>query len=135
MAEEELHDIVDIEEVEPKSVHIRNNWEDESSPGSSASGRRYTITYSLPIKVSKTWQYMFQRPDPRSGVVHQISFTFSEDGKEVSTTLDNEPAPELLLVLKNYVDRANRRWQAYKEGAVESVSEEERLLRKLKGQK
>jgi hypothetical protein len=108
MAEEELHDIVDIDEVEPKSVYIRNNWEDESSPGSSASGKKYTITYRLPIKVSKTWQYMFQRPDPRSGVVHQISFTFSENGKEVSTTLDSEPAPELLLVLKNYVDRANR---------------------------
>ena len=131
MGEEEFHDIVDIEEVEPKSVHIRNNWEDESSLGK----KKYTITYSLPIKVSKTWQYMFQRPDPRSGVVHQISFTFSEDGKEVSTTLDNEPAPELLLVLKNYVDRANRRWRVYKEAAVEDVSDEERLLRKLKEQR
>jgi len=131
MAEEELHDIVDIDKVEPKSVHIRDNWEDDFSQGK----KKYTITYSLPIKVSKTWQYMFQRPDPRSGVVHQISFTFSEDGKEVSTTLDNEPAPELLLVLKSYVDRANRRWQAYKEGAVENISEEERLLRKLKEQK
>lgn len=131
MAGEELHDIVNIDDVEPKSVHIRNNWEDESSPGK----KKYTITYSLPIKVSKTWQHMFQRPDPRSGVVHQISFRFSEDGKEVSTTLDSEPAPELLLVLKNYVDRANKRWQEYKAAAVENVSEEERLLRKLKDQK
>ena len=135
MAGGELHDIVDIEKVVVKSVNIREKLEDESLWGRSAPDKAYVVTYSLPIAVSKEWQYMFQRPDPRSGVVHTVSFAFSDDGKEISATLESEPAPELLLVLKKYAERANTRWQEYRETALQNVSEEERILKRLKGEK
>jgi len=133
MAKEELHDIVDTEKIEAVSVKISDSWEEAEARGKMTPVRLYTITYSLPIKVSKTWQYMFQKPDEMSGVVHQISFEFSEDGGEVYCTLESEPSPELILVLKRYALRANKRWLEYLKAAENRPSEEERLLKKLKG--
>lgn len=114
MAKEELHDVVDIGKIEPVSVRINERW--DTGPGSVRTGppKTYTVTYRLPIAVSEEWQYMFQKPDPMSGVVHQVAFDFSKDGTEVNATLDNEPAPELLLVLKEYAKRANRRWEEHR---------------------
>ena len=132
MPHEELHGPVDIEKIEPVSVHIDENWEDVARGRPAGSSRRYTVTYRLPIKVCKTWQYMFQIPDEMSGVVHQVDFSFSKDGAEVIAVLPNEPAPELLLVLKKYVERANRRWEHAKEIMVKNMSEEEEILKKLK---
>jgi hypothetical protein len=135
MATEELHDIVDIEKIEPASVDITDSREEAEARGRPTPVRLYTITYSLPIRVSKTWQYMFQKPDEMSGVVHQVSFEFSEDGTEVFCTLESEPAPELILVLKRYALRANKRWLEHLKGAeTAGPSEEERLLNKLKGE-
>jgi len=129
MANEDLHEVVDIEKIEPKSVRIR----EEGGGGFEGESRKaYIVTYSLPIAVSKTWQEMFQRPDPRSGVVHQVQFTFSDDGREVHAKLANEPAPELLVVLQKYAERANARWAPYRKNAVANRSEEERILNKLK---
>ena len=129
----DFHDVVDIEKIEPKSVDITDSWEAAEARGLPKAVRFYTVTYSLPVKVSKTWQYMFQRPDEMSGVVHQVSFEFSEDGGEVFATLESEPAPELILVLKRYAQRANRRWEEFKSATAEKPSEEKRLLDKLKG--
>jgi hypothetical protein len=75
---------------------------------------------------------MFQKPDMMSGVVHQVNFEFSEDGTEVSATLESEPAPELLLVLKKYAERANKRWETHKKSMVENLSKEESILKRLK---
>ena len=134
MANEELHDIIDIEKIEPVSVDISDSWEEAQARGKMLPARLYTITYSLPIKVSKTWQYMFQRPDEMSGVVHQVAFEFSEDGCEVYCTLESEPSPELILVLKRYALRANKRWLEHLKAAEAKPSEEDRLLKKLKGE-
>lgn len=133
MANEKLHDIVDPEQIEPKSVDITDSWEEAEARGKDTPIKFYTITYSLPIKVSKTWQYMFQRPDEMSGVVHQVHFEFSEDGTEVYATLESEPSPELILVLKRYALRANKRWLEHMKAAEDRPSEEEKILRKLKG--
>ena len=133
MAKEELHDIVDIEKIEPESVDISDSWEEAEARGKATPVRLYTITYSLPIRVSKTWQYMFQKPDEMSGVVHQVAFEFSEDGTEVYCTLESEPSPELILVLRRYALRANKRWLEHLKAAENKPSEEERLLKKLKG--
>lgn len=135
MANEELHDIVDIEKIEPVSVHISDSWEEAEARGQTTPVRFYTITYSLPIEVSKTWQYMFQKPDEMSGVVHQVAFEFSEDGDEVYCTLESEPSPELILVLKRYALRANKRWLEHTKAMEDKPSEEERLLKKLRGEK
>jgi len=134
MAGEDYHDVVDLDRIEPESVDITDSWEEAEARGVVNPVRFYTVTYTLPIKVSKTWQYMFQRPDEMSGVVHQVSFEFSEDGGEVFATLESEPAPELILVLKRYAERANKRWVEFKKAVAEKPSEEERLLRKLKGE-
>lgn len=139
MANEELHDIVEIEKIEPVSVDISDSWEEAKARGKTTPVRLYTITYSLPIKTSKTWQYMFQKPDEMSGVVHQVTFGFSEDGDEVYCTLESEPAPELIFVLKRYALRANKRWLEHLKAAEskpseDAPSEEERLLKKLKGE-
>lgn len=134
MATEELHDIVDIEKIEPVSVDITDSWEDARARERPTPARLYTITYGLPIKVSKTWQYMFQRPDEMSGTVHQVSFEFSEDGAEVYCTLESEPSPELILVLKRYAQRANNRWLEHLKAVEDKPSEEERLLKKLRGE-
>ncbi len=133
MANEELHDIVDPEQIEPKSVDITDSWEEADTRGKAAPTRFYTITYTLPIKVSKTWQYMFQKPDEMSGVVHQVHFEFSKDGREVFTTLASEPSPELILVLKRYALRANKRWLDHLKAAESRPSEEARILERLKG--
>lgn len=133
MANEKLHDIVDPEQIEPKSVDITDSWEEAEARGKDTPIKFYTITYSLPIKVSKTWQYMFQKPDEMSGVVHQVHFEFSEDGAEVYATLESEPSPELILVLKRYALRANKRWLEHMKAAEDRPSEEEKILRKLKG--
>ena len=132
MATEELHDVVDIEKIEPKSVNIKVNWDEDSSRQQPGSKKTYTVTYSLPISVSSDWQAMFQKPDPRSGVVHQVYFTFSEDGEEVTATLQTEPAPDLILVLKKYTERANERWRTYREKILANRDEEERILKLLK---
>jgi len=132
MTSEELHDIVDIDKIEPKSVRIEEKWSEESAAEQPGSRKTYTVTYSLPIPVSETWQYMFQRPGPMSGVVHRVDFEFSEDGTEVSTVVEREPGPELLRALKQYVKRANERWQGHKEAIAHEPSEEEKILRKLK---
>ena len=132
MANEDLHEVVDIEKIEPKSVHIEEKGGGASADEGSGSRKTYTVTYSLPIPVSKTWQDMFQMPDPRSGVVHQVHFTFSEDGTEVYAALGNEPAPELMIVLRKYAERANARWKPYREKALAIRPEEERILKKLK---
>ncbi len=113
MANEKLHDIVDPEQIEPKSVDITDSWEEAEARGKDTPVKFYTITYSLPIKVSKTWQYMFQRPDEMSGVVHQVNFEFSEDGRHVHTTLESEPSTELIIVLRKYAERANKRWEEH----------------------
>jgi hypothetical protein len=138
MANEELHDIVDIEKIEPVSVDISDGWEEAEARGKTTPVRLYTITYSLPIRVSKTWQYMFQKPDEMSGVVHQVAFEFSEDGDEAYCTLESEPSPELIFVLTRYALRANKRWLEHLKAAEgkpseDKPSEEERLLKKLKG--
>ena len=133
MPHEELHGPVDIEKIEPISVRIDEDWEDVARGRQSGTGRTYTVTYSLPIQVCKTWQYMFQIPDAMSGVVHQVDFSFSEDGTKVMAILPNEPAPELLLVLRRYVERANRRWHEAREIVIENMSEEEQILKKLQG--
>jgi hypothetical protein len=132
MANEEFHEVVDVEKIEPKSVHIEEAGGGAFADAGLGPQKRYTVTYSLPIAVSQTWQKMFQMPDPRSGVVHQVQFVFSEDGREVRATLENEPAPELLIVLKKYAERANDRWLSYREKAVANRPEEERILKKLK---
>jgi hypothetical protein len=134
MEKEELHDIVDIEKIEPVSVDISDSWEEAEARGKMLPVRLYTITYSMPIKVSKTWQYMFQKPDEMSGVVHQVAFEFSEDGGEVYCTLESEPSPELILVLQRYALRANKRWLEHLKAVEGMPSEEERLLKKLKGE-
>ncbi len=136
MAHEELHDVVDVDKIEPKSVHIVVDWgaHEAAEPDSSKKrGGMYKITYTLPISISRAWQDMFQKPDPRrSGVVHQISFAFSDDGEEVEATVKGEPSPELLFVLKSYARRANERWGPYKEGVIKNRPEEERILKALK---
>lgn len=134
MAGEDYHDVVDLDRIEPESVDITDSWEEAEARGAVNPVRFYTVTYTLPIKVSKTWQYMFQRPDEMSGVVHQVSFEFSEDGGEVFATLESEPAPELILVLKRYAERANKRWVEFRKAVAEKPSDEERILRKLKGE-
>ena len=131
MANEKLHDIVEIEKIEPKSVDITDSWEDAEAKGKATPTRLYTITYTLPITVSKTWQYMFQKPDQMSGVVHQVSFEFSEDGTEVYATLESEPSPELILVLRRYALRANKRWLEHMKAAEGKPSEEARILKRL----
>ena len=98
MTSEDLHDIVDIDKIEPKSVRIEEKWSEESAAEQPGSRKTYTVTYGLPIPVSETWQYMFQRPGPMSGVVHRVDFEFSEDGTEVSTVVEREPGPELLII-------------------------------------
>ncbi len=132
MAQEELHGPVDIHNIVPTSVRIDERWEDIARGRKPGSGRTYTVTYSLPIKVSKTWQYLFQIPDEMSGVVHQVDFSFSKDGTEVLAVLPGEPAPELLLVLKRYAERANRRWEEAKQIITQNMAEEENLLKKLR---
>jgi hypothetical protein len=132
MSHEELHGSVDIEKIEPVSVRIDEDWEGVARGRPGGSSRTYTVTYSLPIKVCKTWQYMFHVPDEMSGVVHQVDFSFSEDGTEVIAVLPNEPAPELVLVLKRYVERANRRWEHAREILNKNFSEEEEILKKLR---
>jgi hypothetical protein len=130
---EELHDSVDVEQIKPKSVRIVEDWSDSSAEAKPASPKKYTVVYSLPIAVSPTWQAMFQKPDPtRSGVVHQVSCTFSADGTEIEATVKGEPSPELLLVLKSYANRANKRWGPYKEKVLQNRSEEDRILKALK---
>ena len=135
MSNEESHDIVNIDKIEPVAVHIE---EEQAGAGKADPQKTYTVTYRLPIPVSRTWQYMFQRPGPRSGVVHQVDFSFSEDNQHVSTKLKSEPPPELILVLKKYVERANERWLRHKEAAAKGGTqpdirtESERLLDKLK---
>ncbi len=118
MTKEELHDAVDIEMIEPESVRITENWEEAEAGAKPAPPRLYTVTYSLPIRVSKTWQYMFQRPDEMSGVAHLVNFEFSEDARHVHTTLESEPSPELILVLRKYADRANKRWEEHRNTMV-----------------
>ena len=76
---------------------------------------------------------MFQKPDEMSGVVHQVSFEFSEDGAEVYATLPSEPSPELILVLKRYALRANKRWLEHMKAAESKPSEEARILKRLQG--
>ena len=133
MSREELHDVVDVDKIEPKSVRIVENWDEPETGSPQRPGKNFEVTYTLPIAVSRTWQAMFQKPDPtRSGVVHQVAFRFSDDGKEVDATLRGEPSPELLFVLKNYARRANDRWGPYKERVVNNRSEEERILKALK---
>ena len=133
MAHEDLHDVVDVDRIEPKAVHIVEKW-DEAATAQADSSKEYKVIYSLPIAVSQMWQAMFQKPDPmRSGFVHQVVFAFSEDEREVEATLRSEPSPELLLVLKNYAKRANDRWVPYKEKVLANRAEEERILNKLKG--
>jgi hypothetical protein len=136
MAREELHDVVDIDKIEPKSVRIVEKWDEPAGEPETDSpkkpGKKFGVTYTLPIAVSRTWQAMFQKPDPtRSGVVHQVEFSFSHDGKEVRATQRGEPSPELLLVLKSYAKRANDRWGPYKERRLNSRSEEEKILKAL----
>lgn len=129
MAQEELHGVVDVEKIEPKSVRIVEE-RDKATPDSP---KKYKVVYSLPIAVSHTWQAMFQKPDPiRSGAVHQLSFTFSDDGKEVEAALSSEPSSELLLVLKSYAKRANDLWAPYREKALKNRPEEEKILKTLK---
>lgn len=132
MNKEEQHDIVDFEKIEPKSVQIEQKLTEGSGAGQSGMKKTYRVTYSLPIPVSETWQYMFQRPGPMSGIMHRVDFEFSEDGTEVSTVVEREPGPELLRALKQYVKRANERWQGHKEAIAHEPSEEEKILRKLK---
>lgn len=132
MQREELHGPVDIQKIEPTSVRIEERWEDIARGREPGSGRTYRVTYSLPIKVSKTWQYMFQIPDEMSGVVHQVDFSFSKDGTEVLAVLPSEPAPELILVLKRYAERANRRWEQAKQIITQNMAEEQSLLKKLR---
>jgi len=133
LTQEELHDVVDIEKIEPKSVHMVEEWDKTSSEEKPGAKRKYEVVYSFPIAVSRTWQAMFQKPDPtRSGLVHQISFTFSEDGREVEASLRGEPSPELLYVLRSYVKRANERWVPYRENVLKNRDEEQRILKALK---
>jgi hypothetical protein len=113
-------------------VNIKVNWDEDSSGEQPGSKKTYAVTYTLPISVSSVWQEMFQKPDPRSGVVHQVFFTFSEDGEKVTATLQTEPAPDLILVLKNYVKRANERWKNYREKVLANRPEEERILNLMK---
>jgi hypothetical protein len=134
LSKEELHGIVDVDEIEPKSVHIVEEWgelaEVSAKPGKL---KKYKVVYSLPIAVSPTWQAMFQKPDPtRSGMVHQVSCKFSDDGREVEATVKGEPSPELLLVMKSYANRANSRWEPYKEKVLNNTAEEEIILKALK---
>ena len=136
MAHEELHEVVDIDKIEPKSVRIVEKWaEPTDGPETDSAkkpGKKFEVVYTLPIAVSRTWQAMFQKPDPtRSGVVHQVEFSFSGDGREVEATLRGEPSPELLFVLKSYAKRANDRWGPYKERVLNNRSEEERILKAL----
>jgi len=128
MAREDIHDSVDVEKIEPKRVHIRE-IPDEAGAGTRKS---YTVIYSLPMKVSKTWQDMFQWPDPTSGVVHQLRFEFSEDATEISITLKNEPPPEMILVLRRYAERANKWWELYREAMIKHPEDEKRILKKLR---
>lgn len=138
MAREELHDVVDIDKIELKSVRIVEKWDEpaeepETDSPTKRPGKKFEVTYTLPIAVSRTWQAMFQKPDPtRSGVVHQVEFSFSDDGKEVEAALRGGPSPELLFVLKSYAKRANERWGPYKERVLKNRSEEERILKALK---
>ena len=133
MPHEELHDVVDVDKIEPKSVHIVDTWDEPETDLPQKPGKNFEVTYTLPIAVSRTWQAMFQKPDPtRSGVVHQVAFSFSDDGKEVEAALRGEPSPELLFVLKNYARRANERWGPYKERVASNHPEEERILKALK---
>ena len=134
MPREELHDVVDVDKIEPKSVRTVEKWDEpEADSPPQKPGKNFEVVYTLPIAVSRTWQAMFQKPDPtRSGVVHQVAFSFSDDGKEVEAALRGEPSPELLFVLKNYARRANERWDPYKERVVNNRSEEERILKALK---
>ena len=135
MAHEDLHDVVDISKIEPKAAHIVEQW-DEAAAVRGDSPKQYKVIYALPIAVSKTWQAMFQKPDPtRSGAFHQISFEFSENGQVVEATLSGEPSPELLLVLKDYAKRANKRWTPYKEKILANRAEEQRILELLKESK
>ena len=135
MTNEEQHDIVDVEKIEPKSVQIEHRLTE--GPGANQAGMKkaYRVTYSLPIPVSETWQYMFQRPGPMSGIMHRVDFEFSEDGIEVSTLVEREPGPELLRALKQYVKRANERWLEHKEATAHGPTEEEKILRKLRESK
>ncbi len=131
MSHEDLHDIVDIDKIELKTVHIVDQWDEAAADA--GSDKKYKVIYALPIAVSQTWQAMFQKPDPtRSGAFHQISFEFSENGHMVEATLPSEPSPELLLVLKSYASRANARWAPYKEKTLSNRAEEERILKTLK---
>jgi hypothetical protein len=133
LSKEELHDIVDIEKIASKSVHIVEDWGELADNTKPDSLKKYKVVYSLPIAVSSTWQAMFQKPDPTtSGVVHQVSCTFSGDGREVEATVKGEPSPELLLVMKSYANRANKRWEPYKEKVLNNSSEEDRILKALK---
>jgi len=135
LAHEELHDIIDIDKIESKAVHIVVEW-DEAAAVRADSPKQRKVTYDLPIAVSKTWQAMFQKPDPtRSGATHQVSFEFSDDGREVEATVKGEPSPELLLVLKDYAKRANKRWAPYKEKVLANRAEEKRILESLKESK
>ena len=132
MAHEYLHDVVDISKIESKAVHIVVEW-DEAAAVRADSPKQRKVTYDLPIAVSKTWQAMFQKPDPtRSGATHQVSFEFSDDGREVAATVKGDPSPELLLVLKTYATRANKRWAPYKEKVLANRPEEQRIFKTLK---
>ena len=133
MPKEELHGIVEVEEIEPKSVHIMEDWGEFAGEAKPDSVKKYKVVYSLPIAVSSTWQAMFQKPDPtRSGVVHQVSCEFSDDGREIEAIVRGEPSPELLLVMRSYANRANKRWGSYKENVLNNSTEENRILKALK---
>jgi len=133
LAREKIHDVVDMDKIEPESVQIVEKWDASGGEAKSDSPKTYKVVYSLPIAVSPTWQAMFQKPDPtRSGTVHQVGFTFSANGREVEAELRGEPSPELLLVLKSYAKRANKRWAPYREKVLDNKQEEERILNILK---
>ena len=133
MSKEELHEIVEVDEIEPKSVQIMEDWGEFAGEAKPDSVKKYKVVYSLPIAVSPTWQTMFQKPDPtRSGVVHQVSCKFSDDGREIEATVKGKPSPELLLVMRSYANRANKRWGPYKEKILNNSAEEDRILKALK---
>jgi len=135
LTHEDLHDVVDIDKIEPKAVHSVVEW-DEAAAVRGDSPKQCKVTYDLPIAVSKTWRAMFQKPDPtRSGATHQVSFEFSDDGREVAATVKGDPSPELLLVLKTYATHANKRWAPYKEKVLGNRAEEQRILESLKESK
>ena len=56
MADEDLHEVVDVEKIEPVSVHIEERGSGALADAGLEPRKRYTVTYSLPIAVSPAWQ-------------------------------------------------------------------------------